>query len=66
MAKREKRLEKQESGLLEQAKRHRLKAETMDGSKDTTKDYWLKEAEKFEQQAAERAKLLGKLRKGKK
>jgi len=63
MAKRTKRLEQQKQGLLEQAKRHRIKAETIEGRKDTTRDYWLKEALRFEQQAAEREALLEKLRK---
>jgi len=66
MAKREKRLEKQEQGLLEQAEKHRIKAETLKGRKYTTKEYWLKEAERFEQRAKERAKLLENLRKSKK
>ena len=63
MAKREKRLEKQKQGLLEQAEKHKIKAATMQGRKDTTKDYWLKEAERFEKQAEERAELLEKIRK---
>jgi hypothetical protein len=65
MSKRTKRLEKQEQGLLEQARKHRLKVETMDGRKDTTKGYWLKEAARFEEQARERADMLEKLRKKK-
>lgn len=63
MAKREKRLERQEQGLLEQARKHRIKAESKEGRKDTTKEYWLKEAKRFEEQAEERARLLEKLRK---
>ena len=65
MRKRIKRLEKQEAGLLEQARKHRIKAETLEGRKDTTRDYWLKEAERFEEQAKERAEMLEKLRKKK-
>ena len=63
MAKREKRLEKQIESLLEQAKKHKIKAETQKGSKDTTSDYWLAEAERFEEQAKERTKILKKLKK---
>jgi len=62
MASREKRLKKQEDGLLKQAEKHRIKAETMQGRKDTTKDYWLGEAERFEKRARERAEMLEKLR----
>ena len=62
MASREKRLKKQEQGLLKQAEEHRIKVETMDGRKDTTKDYWLGEAERFEKRAKERAKMLEKLK----
>ena len=65
MASREKRLKKQEEGLLKQAEKHRIKAKTMQGRKDTTKDYWLGEAEKLEKRARERVKMLEKL-KGKK
>jgi hypothetical protein len=65
MSKRTKRLEKQEQGLLEQARKHRIKAETLEGRKDTTRDYWLKEAARFEEQARERAEMLEKLRKKK-
>ena len=62
MASREKRLKKQEEGLLKQAEKHRIKAETMQGRKDTTKDYWLGEAERFEKRARERAEMLEKLK----
>lgn len=65
MASREKRLKKQKEGLLKQVEKHRIKAETMQGRKDTTKDYWLGEAERFEKRARERAEMLEKL-KGKK
>ena len=63
MAKREKRLKRQEEGLLKQAEKHRIKAETMQGRKDTTKEYWLGEAERFEKRAKQRAEILKKLRK---
>jgi len=63
MAKREKRLRKQEESLLEQAKKHRIKIEIEDGRKDTAHRYWLKEAEKFEEQARKRAEILKKLKK---
>ena len=62
MVKREKRLKKQEEGLLKQAEKHRIKAETMQGRKDTTKEYWLGEAERFEKRAKQRAEILKKLR----
>lgn len=61
MVKRIKRLEKQEKGLLEQAIKHRIKAETEIGNKDTTRDYWLEEARRFEEQARKRARLIKKL-----
>ena len=63
MVKREKRLKKQIGSLLEQAKKHRVKAETGKGSKDTTKEYWLAEAERFEEQAKERGRMLKRLKK---
>lgn len=59
----EKRLKKQEKSLLEQARKHRIKAETEIGRKDTTQGYWLEEAERFEKQAEQRAKMLKKLKK---
>ncbi len=62
MASREKRLKKQEEGLLKQAEKHRIKAETMHGRKDTTKDYWLGEADRFDKRARERAEMLEKLK----
>jgi len=61
MAKREKRIEKQIQGLLNQAGRHMLKVNLEAGRKDTTKEYWLKEIERFEKRAGERASLLKKL-----
>ncbi len=63
MVKRIKRLEKQEKSLLEQAKKHRIKAENLEGRKDTTRAYWLGEAERFEEQAKKRAEILKKLKK---
>jgi len=62
MGKREKRREKQERGLLKQAQKHRLRAETEEGRKDTTPDYWLSEADRYEKQARERAEILRKLK----
>lgn len=61
MASREKRLRKQTDGLLKQAKKHRMKIETMEGEKDTTHEYWLKEAERFEERARQRQAMLDKL-----
>jgi len=65
MAKREKRLKKQEKSLLDQAKKHKIKAEIEKGRKDTTRDYWLGEAERFELRAKQRAEILKKLKKRK-
>mgnify|MGYP001565501701 CR=1 FL=1 len=62
MAKREKRLKKQEEGLLKRAEEHLIKAETLTGNKDTTPEYWLKEAENFKKQAEKRAEMLKKLK----
>jgi hypothetical protein len=62
MVKRIKRLEKQEKSLLEQARKHRIKAETQIGKKDTIRAYWLGEAERFEKQAKKRAEMLKKLK----
>jgi hypothetical protein len=62
MASREKRLEKQKEGLLKQAEKHRIKVETLKGNKDTTHDYWLKEAARFEERAKQRQALLDKLK----
>ena len=58
---RKKRLIKQRKSLLERAKEHRIKAETEKGKKDTTPDYWLGEAERFEEQAKEKDEVLEKL-----
>jgi hypothetical protein len=63
MASRRKRLKKQQIGLLKQAEKHRIKAETLRGRKDTTQDYWIKEAERFEERARQRKELLEKLTK---
>ena len=57
MGKREKRLKKQEESLFKRAEKHRIKAETEKGRLDTTRDYWLAEAEEYEQQAKERREL---------
>lgn len=65
MSKRKKRLEKQKEGLLKQAEKHRLRAETERGRKDTTKDYWIGEVERFERRAKQRGEILRKIRKKK-
>lgn len=57
MDKREKRLKKQEESLLKQAEIHRIKAKIQEGRLDTTKEYWLHEAENYEKEALERRKL---------
>ena len=57
MGKREKRLKKQEESLLKQAEKHRIKAETEKGRKDTTRRYWLEEAEDYETEAIKRKAL---------
>ena len=66
MAKRKKRLKKQEVSLLRQARKHRIKAKTEKGRKDTTHKYWLGEAERFELRAKQRAKILRRLKKRRK
>ena len=65
MAKRKKRLIKQEKGLLEQTEKHRKKIEEEIGKKDTTHEYWEKEIRGFEKRARERAEILKKLTKSK-
>jgi len=62
MSKRVKRLEEQEKSLLKQAEKHKIKAETEVGRKDTTKDYWIGEADRFEIQARKRAEIIKKLK----
>lgn len=57
MGKREKRLKKQEESLLKQAEKHKIKAETQKGRLDTTRKYWLEEAEDFEKEAQKRREL---------
>ena len=61
MASRKKRLRRQEKGLKKQAAKHRIKAKTEKGEKDTTHDYWLGEAERFEERARQRAEMREKL-----
>lgn len=63
MTSRKKRLIKQKESLLERAEEHRIKAKTGSGRKDTTRAYWIGEAERFEKQAKEREELLKKLKK---
>jgi len=63
MASREKRLKKQYEGLMKQAEKHRVKIETLEGRKDTTKAYWLKEAKNFEKRAEERMGILKRISK---
>ena len=58
---RKKRLIKKKKSLLERAKEHRIKAETEKGKKDTTKEYWLGEAKRFEEQAEIAQEFLNKL-----
>jgi len=62
---RERKLIRQRESLLERAKEHRIKAETEKGGKDTTPDYWRREAERFEEQAGKKVKLIKKLSKHK-
>jgi len=61
MAKRKKRLIKQEMGLLKQAERHREKIESEPGKNDTTHEYWEREIDRFERRARERRDKLKKL-----
>jgi len=58
---RKKRLIKKKESLLKRAKEHRIKAETELGRKDTTQEYWLGEAERFEEQAKDVQEILDKL-----
>ena len=65
MPNRKKRLEKQKQGLLKQAEKHKLKAKTEKGRKDTTQGYWIGEIERFERRAEQRDAILKKIRKKK-
>ncbi len=58
MGKRKKRLEKALESLEKQKDRHKEKIATEKGRKDTTKDYWKKELEKFEREIAKKKRLL--------
>jgi len=62
---RKKRLIKKRESLLKRAKEHRIKLETEKGQKDTTPEYWLGEAERFEEQAKDVVEILKKLKKKK-
>jgi len=62
---RQKRLEKQKKGLLEQADKHKIKLETEPGDKDTTPRYWESEMERLRKRAKQREEMLEKLRKKK-
>jgi hypothetical protein len=46
---------------MKQAEKHKVKVETLEGRKDTTKAYWLKEAENFKKRAEERMEILKKI-----
>ncbi|MFH1249038.1 MAG: hypothetical protein V1660_02710 [archaeon] len=63
MPNRKKRLKKQMKGLLKQAEKHKIKAETQKGRNDTTKEYWIGEADRFEEREKQRAEMLKKLKK---
>ena len=66
MAKRKKRLIKQEKGLLKQMQKHLQKLEKEQGRKDTTHKYWKGEIIRFEQMARARARMFENLVKKKK
>ena len=66
MVKRKKRLAKQKKGFLKQAEKHRLKIEKEVGGKDTTREYWKKEIDRYEEFAKEKTEMLKKLEKLKK
>lgn len=66
MAKRKKRLIKQEKGLLKQVEKHLIKIKTEAGKKDTTIAYWKREIKDFLEQAKYRKEKLEKLKKVKK
>ncbi len=58
MVKREKRLKKAIESLERQKQIHMKKIETEEGRKDTTKDYWRKELEKFEREIEKKKRKL--------
>ena len=58
MVKREKRLKKAIESLERQKLIHLQKIETEKGRKDTTKDYWRKELEKFEREIEKKRRKL--------
>lgn len=60
MVKRDKRLEKAIESLEKQKRMHLEKIATEKGRKDTTRDYWLKEVEKFEKEIEKKKKQLGR------
>lgn len=47
---------------MRQAEEHKLKIQNLEGRKDTTHDYWLKEAKRFEERAKQRLEMLKKLK----
>lgn len=58
MVKREKRLKKAIESLERQKQIHLQKIEIEEGRKDTTKDYWRKELEKFEREIEKKKRKL--------
>ena len=58
MVKRGKRLKKAIESLEYQKQVHAQKIETEKGRKDTTKDYWRKELEKFEREIEKKKRKL--------
>jgi len=60
MVKREKRLKKALTSLEKQKQLHLKKLEQGEGRKDTTRDYWIKEIEKFEKEIKKKKKTLKK------
>lgn len=63
LKKRRKQLEKKIKGLNKQIERHRGLVKSRRGRLDTTKDYWLKEIDKFGEEKGIAKEKLKKLRK---
>lgn len=60
MVKREKKLRIALASLEKQKQIHLRKLEQGEGRKDTTRDYWMKEIEKFEKEIEKKKKALKK------
>jgi len=63
LKKRRKQLDKKIDGLNKQIKRHKNLVRTKRGRLDTTKNYWLKEIDKFEEEKGMAKEKLKRLKK---